>query len=405
MVARERQQLARETASASPRRGTPPHDRSRSNGAPAKRSTSRIVRSVSLSPQLSPNHVWWGILAAVIAVSVATVLVVNQRAGTASDLQLITLQGAATVTHLNGKTELAYVGMNLYKDDLISVGASSQLVARFADGSELTSSNMSEWLNEGEGVGKRLRLLAGSLTAEVAKQPRQHPMVIVSNDAEVTVLGTRLTCHYRTQSRISVTEGQVAVRRRIDGEEAKVKAGQEVAIPLEGDLQVVAHGQLPQAEVITSSETRKRGKGTGLYGQYYNNQNFTNLAFSRVDPTIDFNLGVGVAIDPRIALEYYSIRWTGEIEPLSTGTHWFRTLSDDGIRIWVDGKLIIERWTEHNATWNDGTINLEAGKRYPIRIEYDQYKRHAVLQIFWKAMGQPLGLLDSRQLYPSKPSN
>src|SRR3712207_7898002 len=59
----------------------------------------------------------------------------------------------------------------------------------------------------------------------------------------------------------------------------------------------------------------------------------------------------------------YSVRWTGQIEAKYTETYTFRTASADGVRLWVDGQLVVDNWTTHTARIDTGTIALEAGKR------------------------------------------
>jgi hypothetical protein len=51
-------------------------------------------------------------------------------------------------------------------------------------------------------------------------------------------------------------------------------------------------------------------------------------------------------------------------------TYTFHTTSDDGVRLWVDGKLIIDNWSNHAAMDNSGTIALTAGQRYNIEMAF-----------------------------------
>ncbi len=81
--------------------------------------------------------------------------------------------------------------------------------------------------------------------------------------------------------------------------------------------------------------------GGGLRGHYYDDVNFTWHKCSRVDASVDFDWssngpGCGVASDA------YSVRWTGTVEPRYSETYSFTTLSDDGVRLYVDDKLVID---------------------------------------------------------------
>jgi hypothetical protein len=66
----------------------------------------------------------------------------------------------------------------------------------------------------------------------------------------------------------------------------------------------------------------------------------------------------------------FSARYTGMIEAKHSEEYTFHTTSNDGVRLWVDNQLVLENWTDHSATEDKGTIQLQAGKKYPIRLEY-----------------------------------
>lgn len=65
--------------------------------------------------------------------------------------------------------------------------------------------------------------------------------------------------------------------------------------------------------------------------------------------------------------------------PLTPGTWTISTMSDDGIRVIVDGKSILENWTHHGPTKDTGTFELKEAKTVPITVEYFQIGGHAVL--------------------------
>lgn len=106
----------------------------------------------------------------------------------------------------------------------------------------------------------------------------------------------------------------------------------------------------------------------GLTGQYYNNIDFTNFKGARTDSTVNFDWGSGAPL-LNISSDTFSVRWTGQIRPATTADYTFYVVSDDGARLWVDNKLVINNWTDHSATENSGTstgvglveLHLEAG--------------------------------------------
>src|SRR5262249_4968181 len=72
------------------------------------------------------------------------------------------------------------------------------------------------------------------------------------------------------------------------------------------------------------------GTGNGLKGEYFSTQNLNPLVFVRTDPTVDFAWGSG-SPDPRIAVDNFSVRWSGQVEPRFTETYTFYTQTDDGV--------------------------------------------------------------------------
>ena len=126
--------------------------------------------------------------------------------------------------------------------------------------------------------------------------------------------------------------------------------------------------------------------GDGLSAIYFDNMDFTGTSVSRIDSTVNFNWGSG-APATGIGPDTFSARWTGQVQAIETGTYTFRTYSDDGVRLWVNGQPIINNWTDHGPTYNTGTIALEAGQKYDIRLEYYENGSGAVVQLEWMRPG------------------
>jgi DNA-binding beta-propeller fold protein YncE/mono/diheme cytochrome c family protein len=141
------------------------------------------------------------------------------------------------------------------------------------------------------------------------------------------------------------------------------------------------------------------GSGTGLRGDYYDNMDFTAFALSRTDPTVDFDWGTG-SPDPAIAVDTFSVRWTGEVQPIYSQTYTFYTMSDDGVRLWVNGVPIIDNWTDHAPTENSGTIALSAGVKYSIQMDSYENGGGAVARLSWSSPSQAKEIIPQSQLFP-----
>ena len=150
------------------------------------------------------------------------------------------------------------------------------------------------------------------------------------------------------------------------------------------------------------------GSGTGLLAQYFNDAGsgvyFTALALTRTDPTIDFDWA-SASPDPLVQTDNFSVRWSGQVMAPVTGTYAFTTTSDDGVRLWVNGVLLVDNWTDHGVVANSGTIALVAGVRYDIRMDYYDHVQLATARLSWTYPGQNSQIVPQWVLYPAPPVN
>jgi len=137
----------------------------------------------------------------------------------------------------------------------------------------------------------------------------------------------------------------------------------------------------------------------GLRGSYFANTSLTNLAFTRIDPVINFPSGVTAG--PRLPGDHYSVRWAGKIRARNSGRYEFRTLSDDGVRLWVNGRRLINNWTDHGPTEDIGAISLSGNQSYDILLEYYQGGGPAQITLRWNPPGGTLGIIPASELSPA----
>jgi len=98
--------------------------------------------------------------------------------------------------------------------------------------------------------------------------------------------------------------------------------------------------------------------------------------------------------------ENFSVRWIGQVQPQFPETYTFTTVSDDGVRLWVNGKQLIDNWMPHGTTEDNGTLALEAGKRYDLKLEYFQGSGGGSIKLLWSSPSQPRQLIPASRLYP-----
>jgi regulation of enolase protein 1 (concanavalin A-like superfamily) len=149
---------------------------------------------------------------------------------------------------------------------------------------------------------------------------------------------------------------------------------------------------------VTTPATPPPGTGDGLWGQYWDNIDFTGTTVTRVDPRVNFSFG-SASPDPALGPDQWSARWTGQVQAQFTQTYTFYTTSDDGVRLWVNGQLLIDNWTGHAPTENSGTISLVAGQAYSIRMDFFDDQFDATAMLSWSSASTAKQIIPQSQLY------
>ena len=120
-------------------------------------------------------------------------------------------------------------------------------------------------------------------------------------------------------------------------------------------------------------------------GEYFSNPDLRGTpTLVRTDSVIAFYWGNG-SPDPRIPREFFSIRWT-QRRYFEEGRYRFFTRTDDGVRVFVDGRPVIDRWEPMPPTTHTGEIDLEAGV-HEIRVEYFERTGMASARVWWRRIG------------------
>jgi beta-glucosidase len=135
---------------------------------------------------------------------------------------------------------------------------------------------------------------------------------------------------------------------------------------------------------VPASALREPGGKPGLSAEYFANKNLEGTpVLKRVDESVDFDWGMGKPA-PELPADNFSARWTGKLAPTVSGKYRFGAIADDGVRIYLDGKLIAEDWTDHAPTPVTAEVTLQAGKSYDIKIEYYESQIGAVARLVWQ---------------------
>ena len=159
-----------------------------------------------------------------------------------------------------------------------------------------------------------------------------------------------------------------------------------------------------EANDLPINPTSIYGNGDGLTGNYYNGMNFESQVATRIDPTINFDWSSGSPITG-VNTDNFSVKWTGEIQPQYSETYTFYVTSDDGVKLTIDGNVLIDAFTDSGEVTRSGTITLKARRKYDIKLEYAEGTESASCSLEWQSASQVRQIVPKIQLYPeSSPS-
>ncbi len=151
--------------------------------------------------------------------------------------------------------------------------------------------------------------------------------------------------------------------------------------------------------------TAAAGTGSGLTGAYYTNHTSANPftgtpVLVQTNATINFNWGTtGPA--PNVGKTNFTVLWTGSVQPQFSETYTFYTTADDGVRLFINGQLLINDWTDKtNATTQSNSVALVAQQLYNLELDYYQKTNNASVSLSWSSPSTPQTIIPQTQLYP-----
>jgi beta-glucosidase len=102
----------------------------------------------------------------------------------------------------------------------------------------------------------------------------------------------------------------------------------------------------------------------------------------RIDEKVYFDWGAG-SPDSTINVDHFSARWTGKLVPSDSGVYKLSVSSDDGVRLYIDGSLLIDSWYDRGVTSDFATVKLQGGRQYDLRMEYYENGGWAFASLGW----------------------
>jgi beta-glucosidase len=180
-------------------------------------------------------------------------------------------------------------------------------------------------------------------------------------DADTVMFG-----NYNGQPTKSVTP--------LAGIRAKVSPGTKVLYALGSTLTGEVGAPVPAATL------------SGFKGEYFNNKELKGEpVIVRTEEQINFDWSRGRPA-PQVSEDNFSARWTGKFKPPESGRYQLGTMADDGVRLYLDGQLLVDAWGDNQPSQIRTVmkdVNLEAGRVYDLRIEYFEDIRNAIAKFIW----------------------
>jgi len=145
-------------------------------------------------------------------------------------------------------------------------------------------------------------------------------------------------------------------------------------------------------------EAASAGETHGLLGTYFNGLNFNSYVLQRIDSVLNFNW---LEFSPAgvVNADNFTVRWTGKILPLYTGTYTFYITSANARRVWIDNQLIVDKWLNNSGIAYSGSIDLSAGQKYDIKVEYNNISGIANIKLEWQSDQQERQVIPYSQLF------
>jgi hypothetical protein len=145
-------------------------------------------------------------------------------------------------------------------------------------------------------------------------------------------------------------------------------------------FQTVLAGLLLAILALMLGGGRAQAQDAQWLGRFWNNRDFAGSpALTRWDNTIDFNWAGG-SPDPAIASDNFTARWTRRIN-FPPATYRFTATMDDGMRVWVDGRLIMDHWSESQEHTQIADVSLNGN--HDVRVDYFEAGGMAVARLSW----------------------
>lgn len=173
----------------------------------------------------------------------------------------------------------------------------------------------------------------------------------------------------------------------LEGIKRKISANTKLNFIKGCDLIYPTKARLIPVPALVLKPPRDYVEEKGLRAEYFNNMKLEGdpVRF-KFDQNIDLNWKANPP-GPEMKKDHFSIRWTGVLVAPENGEYELGVRSDDGFRLYLDGELILEDWTNHPPRTKSKSLHFQANREYAIRLDYYQNTGGALVQLLWLKPG------------------
>lgn len=138
-------------------------------------------------------------------------------------------------------------------------------------------------------------------------------------------------------------------------------------------------------EVISAFHLMSNGK-LGLAASYFDNTELSGEpVYTNQDQAIDFHWTL-YAPNEKLQTDHYSVRWTGELIAPESGEFQIGLEGNDGFRLYLDDKILVDRWNKQSYHKDLASHSFIKGKRYAIRIEFHETQGEGKIKLIWNVV-------------------
>ena len=217
----------------------------------------------------------------------------------------------------------------------------------------------------------------------IARQVARESFVLLRNAVKTLPLSTAMKS-------IAII-GEDAIEARLGGysgpgkDKVSILEGIKKRVPQTNIYFAPGTGRVDSSyEAIPEQFLYQNGK-QGLQAEYFSTRSFDGKpVVTKTDKQIDFRWTLFGPV-PELGADFYAVRWTGSLTPPSSGKYRIGLEGNDGYRLYINDKLVVDRWQKQSYHTELKEYDFSKGRSYKIRVEFFETTGNATIRLIWNA--------------------